>query len=52
MYFKCHDGFDWSTGQAGAVLLGALALVTCSVQVGILHGRASCQLPNLARVGP
>lgn len=31
---------------------GALALVTCSVQVGILHGRASCQPPNLARVGP
>ena len=33
-------------------LFCALALVTCSVQVGILHGRPSCQPPNLARVGP
>ena len=33
-------------------LFGALALVTCSVQVGILHGRASCPAPNVARMGP
>lgn len=33
-------------------LFGALALVTCSVQVGIMHGRASCPAPNVAQVGP
>jgi hypothetical protein len=33
-------------------LFGALALATCSVQVGILHGRANCPAPNVARMGP